>query len=339
MLNLDKSDEEFILKKTAQVEEYLSSIRFEDEQINTMFSYAVAGGRRARAVMVLLASESLGGVGDKILPAAAAVELGHKASLIHDDLVDGDTHRRGRESFHRKYGMRESIVMGDLLLGKAFSLLQELEVEESTRAECYKLFSRVYETMSLGQAKDLVFEERENVPLTESMRMIYEKTGVLCEMPMRLGATLAGGNEKQIGALGGYGRNMGIAFQVLNDINNLTGFEQKHGRGQSTDLSRGKKSSAISHALEHVKKHDRERIKEILSAGASDSKSIRELAEFLSESKTLEAVGGLAEGFMSKAHNSLKLLPSSRAKETLLKLSDPSAMRLGGYFLLEGKQI
>lgn len=321
MLKLDSDDKRYILEKTGKIELYLASIRFDDNIIDDMFSYAVAGGRRARPVMVLMAADAVGGNPEKIIAVACAVELGHKASLINDDIVDDDCARRGRKSFWKKYGIAEAVITSDLLIGKAFALLNDLEIEDRLKLQCYELFSEVFQTMSAGQAKDYSYERKKDISLTESSTMIYEKTAILCEMPMRLGGLLAGASKQQIKSLSTYGANMGIAFQMLNDINNVTGYEKKTGRGTPTDFIRGKKTSIIAYALEQAE-YDHDILKTITS------------------DKTINAVLELAKNHMRKAQKALESLPKSRAQKILNKLSDPQVMRLDGYFgLLEGLSI
>lgn len=311
VVRLGAEDKKYLVERIGLVEKKLFETQSTPPELNRMFRYAVSGGRRARAVMTLIACEACGGSIDAALPAALAIELGHKASLIRDDLVDGDEYRRGRKTFWAEYGERKAYVMADVLVSMAYKKISGLHAEPGVVLKIYSLISDAYSLMAVGQAKDVLYEKKDGVSPEEAMNVLYEKTAVLCEMPLKAGAILGGGTPAQIKVLGDYGRLMGTAFQILNDANNLSGLEKSVGRKKASDIARGKNSSVIAYARE-----------------AGDNEYTESIAVF--KKKALD--------LMSEARGTLNTLPQSRAKEILYKLTDPSILSIGAYFgLLEGE--
>lgn len=186
-----------------------------------MFEYAVEGGMRFRPMLVYLGSYLLGGSSKTLAPAAAALELLHKASLVHDDLIDGDAFRRGRPSFHTRFGDREAVLMGDLLVAAAFKKLQQLR--ETAHPDAFfqvnDLILHLYFTLSRGVLRELEgegsYDDREEIE-----GIMYEKTAVFLETCLCCGALL-GNNEaraEELQALARLGKNLGLVFQILNDV-------------------------------------------------------------------------------------------------------------------------
>lgn len=203
----------------------------------------LAPGKRLRPLLVLMAADACGcPIGDAV-PAACAVEMVHAYSLIHDDLpaMDDDDMRRGRASCHAKYGEATAILAGDALLAQAFETLTELP--DSVAARCCQTLGRAAGPAALvgGQAEDLAFEQSESEGTEELLKAIHRrKTGALFLASLHMGGHVAEANSEQMGALTGYAENLGLAFQIVDDLLDYHGEEQSMGKRVGKDQQRGK---------------------------------------------------------------------------------------------------
>jgi geranylgeranyl diphosphate synthase, type II len=206
-----------------------------------------AGGKRIRPILCLASAEAVGGDIGSILPVACALELIHTYSLIHDDLpaMDDDDYRRGRLTSHKVFGENMAILAGDALLTEAFHLMSDRGLMERIAPE--KLISVIHDVagaagcfgMVGGQVVD-VQSEGEAVD-TEVLNFIHtRKTGAMIAAAVKAGAALANAGEVELNALASYGRNIGLAFQIADDILNVEGDRKLMGKGTGSDSSRGK---------------------------------------------------------------------------------------------------
>lgn len=206
----------------------------------------LAPGKRLRPQLVLLAAEACGGALDEALPAACAVEMVHAYSLVHDDLpaMDDDDLRRGRPTCHIVYGEAVAILVGDALLARAFEVLASDISPAARAAECCAVLGRAAGATALvgGQADDLAREADESVPsdLAELESIHARKTGALIQASLELGAIVAGATPAQRSALQAYGRNLGLAFQITDDLLDVSGREEAVGKRVAKDADRGK---------------------------------------------------------------------------------------------------
>jgi Geranylgeranyl pyrophosphate synthase len=179
--------------------------------------------------------------------AAVAVEMLHNFTLVHDDIMDNSEKRRGRATLHVKYDLSTAILTGDVLLAAAYEHLQK-DLNGNARAVEY--FTRGLIEVCEGQSLDKDFENREEVTLAEYLVMIGKKTAALLQMCCTVGATLGGGSDREIEALGGYGRLMGLAFQVRDDLLDITADAVQLGKPVGGDILEGKKSFLLLKALQ-----------------------------------------------------------------------------------------
>jgi len=217
-------------------------------EIYTAMRYSLfAGGKRLRPILCLAAAEALGGRREDVLPAACALEMIHTYSLIHDDLpaMDNDDFRRGVPTSHRVYGEGVAILAGDALLTEAFRLLTD---PEATRdADAGRIVRVVHEIATAagaggmvgGQLVDILSEGRPHD--YETLLYIHSgKTGRMILASLRTGAILANGGEEELQALSEYGRHIGLAFQIADDILNVEGDPSLLGKGTGSDAARRK---------------------------------------------------------------------------------------------------
>ncbi len=211
-----------------------------------------AGGKAARGSLCLLACEAVGGDWRQALPAAAAVEMVHNFSLIHDDIQDRDRERRHRPTVWSLWGESQAINAGDALLALARPALLNLAgagVPLASVVEAARILDEGTLEMVEGQVMDMGFEERLDVDLAAYLEMIEKKTGALFDCALRLGALVGSGDPSLVAALGRCGRLLGAAFQVRDDMLGIWGPESRTGKAPAADLRRRKKSLPVMYAF------------------------------------------------------------------------------------------
>lgn len=221
-----------------------------------------SGGKRLRPLLVLLSAKAVGGKFKDAYNAAAAVEMLHNFTLVHDDIMDNADKRRGRLTLHKKYDHNTAILAGDSLLSIAYEFL--LKDCNGNAKEVISSFTQGLIEVCEGQSLDTDFELRKNVSLAEYIVMIKKKTAAMAEMCCRIGALLGGGTPTQVIALGNYGLNLGIAFQIQDDLLDIIADEKEFGKTIGGDLVEGKKTFLFLEALEKSKGEDRKKLLNVI---------------------------------------------------------------------------
>lgn len=228
-------------------------------------SYIISGGKRLRPYLVIKSCEMFGGSEDKAIPAAAAVELVHNFSLIHDDIIDNDDIRHGIPTVHRKYGLPLALISGDILFSKAFEVLSEgskLGLEDKIIKKMVSKLSSSCVYVCEGQAMDTAMAAYENIPTTEEyLEMIGKKTAALFEVSCAMG-TLSSSNSSDIDInnLAIFGRHIGVAFQLVDDLIGVVGNTRITGKAVGNDIREGKKTYPILLALRNANNNEKSKI-------------------------------------------------------------------------------
>ncbi len=175
--------------------------------------YSLDGGKRIRPIILTLAAESVGEIDENIFSASCAVEFLHMESIIHDDIIDNETMRRQKDPFHIKYGYNTSVLTGDFVLGLILAISSRLNNPRIT-----KDLATTAMLMSEGEMIESRLETSEDVTFVDYLKVIEYKTATAFEVAARIGAIIANGTEEQIEALTGYGKNIGIAYQIRDDL-------------------------------------------------------------------------------------------------------------------------
>jgi len=203
--------ENYIKKIDSSLESELD-LYSESEFIDSL-KYATEGGKRIRPLILILAAESVGKADENAYVASCAVELLHTESVIHDDIIDNETLRRHKDPFYIKYGYNTSILSGDFVLGLILNISSRINNPRIT-----KDLSTTAMLMSEGEILEGKLEESEDVTFDDYLKVIEYKTATAFETAARLGAILGGGTEEEIEALSEYGKNIGIAYQIQDDL-------------------------------------------------------------------------------------------------------------------------
>lgn len=175
--------------------------------------YALEGGKRIRPIISLLAAECVGEIDDNVYAGACAIELLHTESVIHDDIIDNETQRRHKDPFHIKYGYNTSVLTGDFVLGLILNISSRLD-----KARVTKDLATAAMLMSEGEVLEGKLEESEDVTFEDYIKVMDYKTATAFEMAAKLGAVIGGGSEEEISGLAEYGKNIGIAYQIKDDL-------------------------------------------------------------------------------------------------------------------------
>lgn len=225
-----------------------------------------SGGKRLRSVLCLAVCKSLGGDIEKALPFAVAIEYIHNFTLIHDDIEDGDVLRRGKQTVWKKYGIAHGINIGDGMVLKAYESLLNSKLPEHKIIKLSKLFTDSVMKIIEGQSMDFNFRNS-NIDTKEYMEMVWRKTGVLFAAALTGAAMIADADHRTIISLEEYGKGIGAAFQIRDDMLNLIGKKKKYGKEIGSDIKEGKKTLIIIHCLVNCKNGEKKRILQILSKG------------------------------------------------------------------------
>jgi geranylgeranyl diphosphate synthase type II len=271
-----------------------------------------SGGKRLRPLLVLLSAKAVGGKFKDAYNAAAAVEMLHNFTLVHDDIMDNADKRRGRLTLHKKYDHNTAILAGDSLLSIAYEFL--LKDCNGNAKEVISSFTHGLIEVCEGQSLDTDFELRKNVFLSEYIVMIKKKTAAMAEMCCRIGALLGGGTETQVNALGNYGLNLGIAFQIQDDLLDIIADEKEFGKTIGGDLVEGKKTFLFLEALEKSKGEDRKKLLKVIEKKGIRRNQVSGYKMIYEKLGVLDDARRKIKGYTQKALRSINSLSEENKK-------------------------
>jgi len=283
-----------------------------------------AGGKRLRPFLAIQSCLAVGGSEKAALPGALAVELLHNFTLVHDDIMDRDLIRRGVPTVHAKWGVPMAILAGDLLFALSFEALSQAEglVSSERLEKAYELLARVAVEICEGQSLDMSFEGRLDVSEEEYLSMIEKKTAALFRTSTMLGALLGGGSQEQVEALASYGRSIGLAFQIKDDILGVISEEKVLGKPVGSDLREGKKTIVVIYALEHASSDDRKLLTKVLGSKQCSEEDLKKALEVLSTTGAIEYAYKQARRYVENGLKHLSSLPESRSRRILAELAE-----------------
>ena len=239
----------FILEIEKAIAQFCRDLPPKPKGIYEPLKFALGnGGKRIRPLMVLFANHLFGGKIKDAIPAALAVELFHNFTLIHDDIMDNARIRRNRPSVHAKWNVNTAILAGDAMQVLAYSILERSKPEHLQ--QLMQVFSKTSLEVCEGQQEDMDFETRKSISRSEYLKMIEKKTAVLLAASLAMGGITASAGKKDIDRLYLFGKNLGIAFQIRDDILDIYGDRKKFGKKKGGDIEAGKKTFPFVVAME-----------------------------------------------------------------------------------------
>src|SRR5438046_3676647 len=270
------------------------------------------GGKRIRPALLLLASKLFNYEGRGAVKLGAVVEIIHTATLVHDDIIDEAKTRRGRPAANTQWGNSKCVLAGDWLYMQAF----KMAVQERN----FRILDTLIELTQMMVEGELLQMETlgKLITLEEHFDLIFRKTACLFSVCMRLGAILGGATPEQENALGKYGHDLGMAFQIVDDVLDLTASEDVLGKPVASDLREGKVTMAVIHALERCTAAERQKIETILQEKAFNGVTHAHILEILEKYGSLEAANTRALRFAELARNAICSFPDSEIKRALL---------------------
>jgi geranylgeranyl diphosphate synthase type II len=285
-----------------------------------------AGGKRVRPQLAMIASQLFGGKDEEVLPAALALEVFHNFTLLHDDVMDKADVRRGRPTVHIKWNENTAILSGDQMLIEAYKLLSGVSADKLPTI--LHLFNKMATEICEGQQYDVDFESQEHVAIEEYLKMIRLKTAVLLATALKMGSYIAGASTEQQDMLYEFGINIGLAFQIQDDILDVWGNPETFGKAVGGDISCNKKTFVALTAMQLADSSTRKELDQWFAQTLTDNtekiaavKALYEQAD--TRSKCEEAV----EQYTAHALHLLSQLPQNQATEQLRQLANKLTTR------------
>lgn len=324
-MNIPEIDEEMESTASDMNEYMLTRLKGTPAELYSASAhYISSGGKRLRPFMVVKACEMFGGKKIMALPAAASVEMIHNFSLVHDDIMDNDDVRHSVPTVHKSYGLPLAILAGDVLFSKAYQMIVEncgkLGISNSRICEMVSRLSTACVDVCEGQALDLgmAFEKR-LVGEQEYISMITKKTAALFGLSCALGVLSApSSTEKDTFALTQFGENVGIAFQLIDDLIGVIGDAKLTGKSVGNDLREGKKTLPILLALQISNNDSREKILKVFAARNASKAKIEEAVKTISSLGIEEAVRDNARQHIQRALESISSYDDSTSKRKII---------------------
>jgi geranylgeranyl diphosphate synthase type II len=234
------------------------------------------GGKRIRPLLTLLGAELCGGSIQDALPAATCIEMTHNFTLIHDDVMDDAEIRRGQDSVYKKWGTNSAILSGDSLFVQAMIILTDHydSLSSNTFHQLYKVYlESIYEVCN-GQALDMdQAADRLSNPI-DYLKMIDGKTAALLRGALQMGGIIAGGSSTQLAHLAALGTDVGLAFQIQDDLLDVTGSQEKVGKSIGGDITEGKQTFLMTTLCERMQSSDRDQLQQLLSKPKRDASDV-----------------------------------------------------------------
>lgn len=306
---------ECVAKELALVENnLLKAIRSREQTLTDISAHLIdGGGKRVRPLVTLLAYRAFGGTNIKnIVDIATAIELIHTATLLHDDIIDGAETRRGKISAYRKFGLKSTLVAGDFLFIKAFEFAGKFDdrVVEWTADACAMLTE--------GEVLQGFYNRNRTVQLDNYVEIVKRKTASLFQTGAKVGSYLAGAPEALVTETEHFGLNLGIAFQMVDDILDITGHAELLGKPIGMDLRDGNPALPILLAL----KNGDSQVQEIFECESPSEEDVMRALESIKSSAAIQEARSLSKHYAEKALQSIKKLPPSVYRDGLKTMVD-----------------
>jgi octaprenyl-diphosphate synthase len=291
--------------------------------IKQIVTYIISsGGKRIRPILLILSARLSGYKGDRHIPYAAIVEFIHTATLLHDDVVDNAKTRRGNSTVNTVWGNEPSVLVGDFLYSKSFELMAE-----DGNPEILRTISKATTALSEGEILELLKTSDAETTEEEYFEVVGNKTAVLFSAACEIGALLGGTGEPRRTALRDFGYDLGIAFQLKDDILDYTSYDSVLGKNVGTDLKEGKVTLPLIHALKSAHERDRAYARKVLEKPSMTQKDFEGVRKIIEKHGGIEYTSDMAIKHITAARNHLNVFENSSYKEALLTVAGHMLVR------------
>ena len=276
-----------------------------------------SGGKRLRPLLMVLSARACGYGGSYDKTLSASLEYLHAATLLHDDLVDGASLRRGKPAAHRVWGNSVAVLVGDFLLARALAIAAGTE-----RIEVVRILAELTEAMSQGEIHQLMRKGDVSLSEDEYLEVIRRKTALLFQAACRVSAVMADADGERHSALADFGFNLGMAFQIVDDLLDYVAETPDLGKETGADLREGKLTLPLIHLLRSARSVDRKWIRTLVERKDFTAEDFQKLIGLMQDGGALRYTRKVASLCVEKAKAALTAFPSSAARETLLDIAD-----------------
>jgi len=283
-------------------------------ELHQMMEHVLVGGKAVRPALTFLAGRCFENNLDRLLPMATASELLHIATLVHDDAIDKADTRRNRQTVNKLWGFEKAVLFGDFLFARAGEFAAETE-----NIRVVRLFSHTLKIISSGELKQSFGAFSLDQSFDKYLERIGGKTASLMSMATEGGAIIIRASEKDIQALKRYGYNLGLAFQIVDDILDFTGDENKMGKPVGSDLAQG---TVTLPSLLLLKYHPFDNPLQKIFSGEDKQNSIKQAVAMILDSEIISECYQIAEDYKNKACRELDRLPDNIGRQCLINLAD-----------------
>lgn len=287
----------------------------------------MAGGKRLRPLLAMVTADAIAECGEKVIPFGVSLELIHNFTLLHDDVMDRDSLRRGVKTVHVLFDEPTAINAGDVLFARAFETLSTIKVDDSILRKLVREVAEAVRDIGEGQQLDKDFESRTDITERDYLKMIEYKTARLFQMASKGGAMIAQGTQKQVKAMSEYGRLLGMGFQIWDDYLDLKADESLLGKPVGSDIKNGKRTLMVVHALARLEGKDKDRFLYALGNHDASFKEVMGAITLLDKVGSTSYAEHMALDFAKRSKELLKVLPQSKHKDILENITDYMVQR------------
>lgn len=284
--------------------------------INDMSTHIIhSGGKRIRPLLVILAANAFAYKGQDHITLAAIVEFIHTATLLHDDVVDASSLRRGRQTANIIWGNEASVLVGDYLFSRAFQLMNQLN-----SLRIMAILANASNTIAAGEVMQLMSQHDPYTEVTHYYRVIESKTACLFAAATELGALVAGQSDAVVANMAQYGKALGLAFQIADDALDYTGTSADLGKNIGDDLADGKPTLPLIFAMERASSEDAAWLRTLIEQGGQ-IEDLARIQEILTKTDALARTYAKAQEYSEEAIRCLEMIPESPYKKALVALA------------------
>jgi len=316
--------QENLLKTAEPVNEFIHQI-LQDRTPSQLYEASRhlidAGGKRLRPFLAIKSCEAAGGKKKDAIPFAAALEILHNFTLVHDDLMDHDELRRGKPTVHSRFGEPLAILAGDLLFAKVYQSVLDYAPAKMSADDVVNTLQKMTDAIIVlceGQALDISFPKATDVTEKDYIFMIGAKTSALFKACAEVGAIAAGASSDTIDSLGRFAWDAGLTFQIYDDVLGITADETKLGKPVGSDIREGKKTIIMIHALKHADDKQRETLLAAMKGEEATQEAIDAAVKVLNDIGSIDYARGEANKYLESSLKNIKGLRDSSAKNQLI---------------------